>query len=75
MVKLSELRVELMSHSTDGAEVLALWSNRGLTGRHRGKKRCQSPKRAAKGKRAAIGQQLALNSSKLEGTKRQTSRP
>ena len=73
MVKLSELRVELMSHSTDGAEVLALWSNRGLTGRHRGKKRCQSLKRAAKGKRAAIGQQLALNSSKLEGTKRQTS--
>jgi hypothetical protein len=56
-----------MSHSTDGAEVLALWSNGGLTGRHRGKKRCQPLKRAAKGKQATAGQQLALDSPKPEG--------
>jgi hypothetical protein len=61
-----------MSHSTDGAEVLALWSNRGLIGRHREKRRCEPLKRAAKGKRA-ISQQLILNPSKVEGTKRRTS--
>jgi hypothetical protein len=40
-----------MSHLTDGAEVLALWSNGGLTRRHREKRRCEPRKRAAKGKR------------------------
>jgi hypothetical protein len=69
MVKLSKLRVEnLMSHFTDGAEVLALWSNRGLT-RRRSEKRCSKPlKRAAKGKRTAK-QQLISNRRKLSGHK------
>jgi hypothetical protein len=75
MVTSSELFAEgLMSHSTDGAEVLALWSNSGLTGRSREKRRYQPPRRAAaKGKRAVIGHQPVLNPPKLEGRKRQTS--
>jgi hypothetical protein len=73
MVKSSSYGQNLMSQTTDGAEVLALWSNRGLTGKDREKKRRPPLKRAAKSKRAAVSQQLALNSSKREGTKRQTS--
>jgi hypothetical protein len=58
-----------MSHFTDGAEVLALWSNRGLTHRH-GEKSCSQPlKRAAKGKRTATKQQLTSDRRKLRGKK------
>jgi hypothetical protein len=55
-----------MSHFTDGAEVLALWSNRGLTHRH-SEKRCSQPlKRAAKGKRK---QRVTSDRRKLRGKK------
>jgi hypothetical protein len=62
-----------MSHLTDGAEVLALWSNGGLTRRHREKRRCEPRKRAAKGKRISRRQQLISDRSKVEATKRLTS--
>jgi hypothetical protein len=58
-----------MSHFTDGAEVLALWSNRGLTHRH-SEKRCSQPlKRAAKGKRTTTKQRLTSDRGKLRGKK------
>ena len=57
-----------MSHFTDGAEVLALWSNRGLT-RRPSEKRCSEPlKRAAKGKRIKQ-RQLTPDRRKLRGKK------
>jgi hypothetical protein len=70
MVKLSKLLVENpMSHFTDGAEVLALWSNRGLT-RPQSEKRCSKPlKLTAKGKRTATKQQPISNRRKLRAQK------
>jgi hypothetical protein len=68
--QLSKLVVEdLMSHFTDGAEVLALWNNRGLTRLH-SEKRCSKPlKRAAKGQRTATKQQPISKRQKLRGQK------